>query len=196
MSKGEQTRTAIIDTALAMTTSVGLEGLTLSRLAKLAGMSKSGLFAHFDSKQALQLEVLQTAAERFKAIVIGPALALPRGEPRLRGFVDNWLDWERSTFQPGGCIFVATTVELDDKPGPLRDALVTLQSRWIEALRRTAEMGVEEGHFSPTLDCDQFAYDLYAIILGYHLFRRLLHDRKAETKVRTSFERLLENARP
>lgn len=195
MSKGEETRAAILERAFASASRVGLEGLTIGGLADEVGLSKSGLFAHFDSKEALQLQVLETAAERFVETVVAPALKAPRGEPRVRALFERWMDWEEAAFQPGGCIFIATANELDDRPGPVRDRLVALQEDWLEALATAARIAVSEGHFREDLDARQFAYDLYALILAYHHFSRLLHDPAAEERARSSFEALLAGCR-
>jgi len=159
-------------------------------------MSKSGLFAHFGSKEELQLGVLDTAVERFVNKVVAPALQAPRGIPRLQDLFDRWLSWERSPKLPGGCPFIAAAHELDDRPGVLRDRLVDYQRDWVDALATAARIGVDEGHFLADLDTSQFAYDFYSIILSYHYFSRLLRDPKAEHQARTAFQRLLEQARP
>lgn len=195
MTKGEETRTAILERAFASASRLGLEGLTIGGLADEVGLSKSGLFAHFDSKEALQLQVLETAAERFVETVVAPALKEPRGEPRVRALFERWMEWETAAFQPGGCIFIATANELDDRPGPVRERLVGLQRDWLEALATAARIAVEEGHFRPGLDVRQFAYDLYAVILAYHHFSRLLQDPAAEDRARSSFESLLAASR-
>lgn len=196
MTKGEETRAAILERAFASASQVGLEGLTIGGLADEVGLSKSGLFAHFDSKEALQLQVLETAAERFVETVVAPALKEPRGEPRVRALFERWMEWETAKFQPGGCIFIATANELDDRPGPVRERLVGLQRDWLEALATAARIAVEEGHFRRGLDVRQFAYDLYAVILAYHHFSRLLRDPTAEERARSSFESLLAASRP
>jgi len=195
MSKGEETRTVILDTALELASMDGLEGLSIGSLAREVGLSKSGLFAHFNSKENLQLGVLETAVERFVATVVTPALGAPRGEPRVRAMFENWLAWARAPFLPGGCVFVATANELDDRPGPLRDALVAAQEQWLGTLAKAAGIAVAEGHFRADLEADQFAYELYSILLAYHLFRRLLRDPKAEERSRKAFERLLASCR-
>lgn len=195
MSKGEETRSAILDTALALASTGGLEGLSIGGLAREVGLSKSGLFAHFNSKENLQLQVLETATERFVASVVLPSLREPRGEPRVLALFERWLAWTKSSFLPGGCPFVATAVELDDRPGPLRDYLVDAQTRWLATMARAAAIAVEEGHFRSDLDTEQLAYELYSILLAYHLFRRLLRDPKAEARSRRAFERLVESAR-
>lgn len=195
MTKGEETRAAVLEEAFAMASRLGLEGLTIGNLAEAAGMSKSGLFAHFQSKEELQLQVLETAVERFIETVVAPGLKEPRGEPRVRAFFERWMGWEKAKFQPGGCIFVATANELDDRPGPLRDRLVAYQRDWLQALATAARIAVEEGHFRADLDLSQFAHDLYAIFLAYHHFSRLLRDPEAEARARRSFEALLDSSR-
>lgn len=195
MSKGLRTRTAILDRALAEASTVGLEGLSIGRLARQMNLSKSGLFAHFGSKEELQLEVLATARDRFVEMVIAPALRLPRGEPRIRGLFENWLEWSRASFLPGGCPFIATANELDDVEGPLRDFLVDSQRDWLEALATAARIAVDEGHFSTGLNVEQFAYEFYSLILAYHHFHRLLEDPDTEERCRTAFDRLIERSR-
>ncbi len=195
MSKGIATRSTILDRGLAMASTEGLEGLTIGELAKAVGMSKSGLFAHFASKEELQVAVLEAAVERFIATVVAPALRQPRGEPRVRALFGNWLAWEAAEFLPGGCPFIAAAQELDDKPGRLRDSLVASQRDWLEALATAARIAVEEGHFRRDLDTAQFAYELYSIILAYHHFRRLLRDPSTTERCRSAFEALLGRSR-
>ena len=195
ISKGEETRAMILRQAIAMASSVGLEGLSIGSVAKAAGMSKSGLFAHFDSKQDLQLQVLRTAVEHFIERVTRPILAQPRGEPRVRAFFENWLAWGESADLPGGCVFIAAATELDDRPGPLRDYFVATQRQALEAAARAARIAIEEGHFRPDLDVEQFAHDFYSIILAFHHFNRLFLDPEASRRARRSFEHLLERSR-
>jgi AcrR family transcriptional regulator len=194
LTKGETTRAAILDEALALASQVGLEGLSIGELAKRLGMSKSGLFAHFASKENLQLEVLRSAADRFVEIVIRPALQRPRGEPRVRALFENWLAWAQADFSPGGCLFVSAAVELDDRPGPPRDYLVAAQRDFLGAIATAARIAVEEGHFRHDLEPEQFAFDLYSIYLAYQHFSRLLHSPEAEERLRRSFGELLERA--
>jgi AcrR family transcriptional regulator len=189
--KGQATRDAIVDHAIDLARRVGLEGLTIGRLADDLELSKSGLFAHFRSKEALQVQVLDGAAERFVAIVVKPALLVDRGVPRIKALFDRWLEWEQ---RPGGCVFVQAAVDLDDRPGPARDRLVQLQRDWLETLATTARGAIREGHFSSTVDPEQFAHDLNGIILAYHHAARLLRDREAERRARTAFAALLRAA--
>ena len=121
--KGERTRDAILRHALALATRIGLEGVTIGRLAEDLRISKSGLFAHFGSKESLQIEMLRLAGARMVDEVVRPALAISRGEPRLRALFERWLQWESSPSLPGGCPFVTASFELDDRPGPVREPL-------------------------------------------------------------------------
>jgi AcrR family transcriptional regulator len=193
MGKGEQTRALVLDHAFDLASKVGFDGLSIGGLADRAGLSKSGLFGHFQSKEQLQLEVLDTAVERFMTHVIHPALRVPRGEPRVRAFFDNWLDWARGQAQAsGGCVFIAAANELDDAgPSPLRDRLVEYQRKWLDGLARAAGLAVEEGHFRSDLDREQFAYEFYSIILAFHHASRLLRDARAGERARLQFERLV-----
>lgn len=195
MGKGEETRNVILGTAMELASTEGLDGLSIGGLAREVGLSKSGLFAHFNSKENLQLQVLETARARFIDMVVTPALKEPRGEPRVGALFENWLEWTKAPFLPGGCLFLATATELDDQPGPLRDALVSAQQDWIGTLERAARIAVDERHFRADLDTEQFAYELYSILLAYHLFRRLLRDPRSENRSRLAFNRLLESSR-
>jgi AcrR family transcriptional regulator len=184
MRKGEATREAILDHAVGLARKVGLEGLTIGRLAEDLELSKSGLFAHFRSKEALQVQVLDAAAARFVEIVVRPALEIACGEPRVRALFDHWLQWER---RPGGCVFVQAAVDLDDREGPARDRLVQLQRDWLDAIATTARGAIREGHFKSSVDPVQFAHDL-------NHAARLLRDPGAETRARKSFEALVRAA--
>jgi len=195
MRKGEQTRAAILDHAVQLASAVGLEGLTIGRLAGEAALSKSGLFAHFASKEALQVQTLERAAERFVEVVVKPGLAARRGEPRVRELFERWLRWPAEVPQPGGCIFVAASAELDDRPGPARDRLAQLQRDWLDVLAGAVRVARDEGHFRAEVDPEQFAFETYGIMLVTHLASRLLRDRQAVPRARRAFERLLESAR-
>jgi AcrR family transcriptional regulator len=192
MSKGEVTRQAILDRALALAGTVGIGGITIGQLAEGLNLSKSGLFAHFKSKENLQLEVIRVARETFVAEVLVPALAAPRGLPRVRALFDRWVKWGQ---RPGGCIFVQLAAELDDRPGPARDAVTEAQRDWLDALAHAAKIGVSEGHFSRELDIQQFAFEMYSIMLGYHHLLRFLQDAKALARTRRAFDALIARAR-
>ena len=190
MGKGEETRRAIIDEALELASTVGLEKLTIGALAGTTGMSKSGLFAHFRSKEQLQLQVLAEARQRFIEIVIAPAMQKPRGEARLRSIFESTMkQWEEDL--PGGCIFHAVSAELDDQPGPARDYLVETQRDYADTLKRAAEIAVEEGEFRKDLDLDQFVFELGSITAAYHHFGRLLGEPEADQRARKMFQGLL-----
>lgn len=191
MSKGTETRDRILDQAVRIASRDGLEGLTIGSLSSELKLSKSGLFAHFGSKDELQVQVLQAAVARFNETVARPALTAPRGEPRIRAFFENWLAWANDPRMPGGCIFVAASVELDDRPGPQRDVLAKAYGDRIAFLAKAARMAVEAGHFRADLDCEQFAFDIDCIALGFHYAKRLLLEPKAEQRARFAFERLL-----
>jgi AcrR family transcriptional regulator len=190
MGKGEETKQAIVDQALDLVSTIGLEKLTIGALASATGMSKSGLFAHFRSKEQLQLQVLVEARQRFIDIVIAPALKEPRGEARIRAiFESSMKQWEHDL--PGGCIFHAVSAELDDQPGPARDYLIEVQKDYADTLRRAAEIAIEEGEFRKDLDLDQFVFELGSITAAYHHFGRLLGDPAAEQRAHNMFEGLL-----
>lgn len=191
MSKGEQTRERIVDKAWQLARRDGLGGLSLGRLAGELGLSKSGLFAHFGSKEGLEVEVLKATAERFTEQVVRPALTAPRGVARLRKLFDNWLLWVNHPSQPGGCIFLAAAAELDDSEGPQRDYLVAAQTSLLATLAKAARIAVEAGELNRRLDTDQFAFEMLGIVMAYHHARRLLRDPKAEARAQGAFERLL-----
>jgi AcrR family transcriptional regulator len=191
VSKGEQTREAILRHALRLATRVGLEGLTIGRLAEDLRMSKSGLFAHFRSKEALQIEILRFAGSQMIEAVVRPALSAPRGEPRVRALFENWFAWEQSPSLPGGCPFMAASFELDDRPGPVRDFVVQSLRDWADTLAGAARIAVQEGHFRADLDCEQFAHDCSGIALGFVHASRLIRDPKARARAEVAFESLL-----
>jgi AcrR family transcriptional regulator len=195
VSKGEGTRDRILDRALRLASRDGLAGLSIGVLATDLGLSKSGLFAHFGSKEDLQLAVLEEAATRFTETVMRPAFRAPRGEPRIHRLFENWMSWIGDPATPGGCVFLAAATELDDREGRPRDFLVGSQRQLVASLARSARMAVEEGHFAARLDAEQFAFDLYALLFACSHWKRLLRDPKAETRARTAFERLLSAAR-
>lgn len=195
MSKGEETRSAVLGTALSLATQVGLEGLTIGKLAEHVGMSKSGLFAHFASKDNLQVAILEEASERFVAYVVAPALKKPRGEARLRALIDNWLAWSKLDFMPGGCIFVAAGVELDDRPGPARDCYIAAQKDWLGVLAGAARIAIEEKQFRKDVDVEQLAHEMYSLAIGYHFLRRIGDPVRAERRTRAAFDRLIDGAR-
>jgi len=165
-SKGAATREAIIDRAYEMARIAGVEGLSIGPLAQAVGMSKSGVFAHFGSREDLQLAVIESAARRFGEAVLGPALSQPRGLPRLRAIMHNWFEWVRSTNR-GGCVLMSSVTEYDDRPGPLHDQVARNEMRWRDVLCRAIELAIECGHLRPG-NSEQYAFELYAIPLTVH----------------------------
>jgi AcrR family transcriptional regulator len=194
MGKGEATKLAVLDEAAELASRVGLGGLTIGSLATATDLSKSGLYAHFASKEALQVEVLQHARDRFTDVVMRPALATPRGEPRLRAIFERWIAWQ-SEGLAGGCLFVDAASEFDDQEGPVRDELVRAERDKAESIAIVVGAAVSEGHFRDDVDVGQFAYELEGIILAHHHARRLMHDDRANERAHLAFERLVESCR-
>lgn len=196
MDKGLSTKSQILKVAIKMATKEGLEAITIGRIAKLVGMSKSGLFGHFQSKENLQVQILDTVAERFTQRVVLPALRCPRGEPRVRSLHQNWLRWVKGTPEhPGGCLLIAASSEVDDQPGPLNQFLRDKQNELIQTLQRAAELSKKEGHFRSDLDVQRFAWRWFSLILGFHHYHRLLADSKAEQYCEEAFDELLIQAK-
>jgi AcrR family transcriptional regulator len=180
--KGNQTRASILDRAVDLASVEGLEGLTIGRLATELRMSKSGLFAHFGSKQELQLATIGAATERFRSKVIDPALEFPDGAPRLRAMAERYLD--QLGDYSGGCFWAATSAEYDDRPGPVRDAIVASLDAWLGELERQARVaGVENP--------ERFAFELYSLVMGVNARYRLSGDQRVFAYARESIERLL-----
>lgn len=195
MRKGDETRHQILGRAVQVASRMGLDGLTIGHLAEKLDLSKSGLFAHFQSKEALQIQTIQFAAQLFVDRVIRLALKAPRGEPRVRALFERWLEWAETGTTKGGCIFVSAATELDDRDGPLREELVRQQKDWLELVASLARTAVNEGHFRRGLETEQFAHDLHGIMLAYHHARRLLRDPRAEERARRAFDALITSVR-
>ena len=195
MAKGDETRNAILRKAIGVASVSGLDGLTIGGLAKEMGLSKSGLIAHFGTKEALQLSVLQASAGMFANRVIVPARREAAGEPKLRAYFDNWIRWSHSAELPGGCLFTAASIELDDKPGICRYFLAKVQKEWAGALESAAQEAVENGDFRTNLDAGQVAFGMISILHGLHHYERLFRDRAAEPRARAAFESLIVRAR-
>ena len=198
MRKGEVTRETVLREALAQASRVGLRGITIGSLADSLEMSKSGLFAHFRSKEALQEAVLDHAVEAFSRLVVQPALREPRGEPRLRAVFERWLGWDGDAeyAQPGGCIFITVTTEFDDEPdSPVRDRIVRTQRDLLDSIETVVRAGIAEGHFREDTDPAQVAHELYGIVLGHHFATRMMRDPDGATRTHTAFEHLLDTLR-
>jgi len=191
MAKGEDTKLIVLEAGLDMASQLGLECVTIGNLAKATNMSKSGLFAHFQSKENLQIDILNYAAQSFAESVIVPALKTAAGIPRIRALVDNWIRW--SSELTGGCIFVSACADLSDRPGKVRDVLLHQQKEWVGCLRRIAQSAVQAGDFRQDIDDDQFAFDLYSLLLGFHLYYKLLDDSATRKHQEAALVRLLDS---
>jgi AcrR family transcriptional regulator len=194
MTKGGETRERILDTAFRLAAREGLDGLSLSMLAGELNLSKSGLFAHFSSKEELQMEMLHTASVRFVSTVMAPAFKQSRGLARLNALFDRWIQWASDPSLPGGCIFVAAAAEFDDREGKIREYVVGQQRLLLQAIERAASMCVETGEFRKGFDEEQFAFEFLGIYLAFHEARRLLRDPRAEKRARKAYTRLIEAA--
>lgn len=193
MSKGEHTRALILNEAVSLASQVGLEGLSIGALAARLDLSKSGLFAHFGSKEDLQRLTLKRAQGLFQECVFAPALEQPRGLPRLRALLSRWLAWiEGNESLPGGCLILSATTEYDGRPGAVRDLLVSGQRELRGAIAKAIRVAIEEGHLAPSVDPWQISFELYGIMLATHHDRRLLDDARAGARARDAIERLLQ----
>jgi AcrR family transcriptional regulator len=191
MAKGEDTKLIVLEAGLDMASQLGLECVTIGNLAKTTNMSKSGVFAHFQSKENLQIEILHYAARLFSEGVIIPALKIKAGTPRIRALVDNWIQWASEL--TGGCIFVSASADFSDRPGKVKDVLLHQQKEWINCLKRIAQSAVQVGDFRRDIDDDQFAFDLYSLLLGFHLYYNLLDDAEIRKRQETALVRLLDS---
>jgi AcrR family transcriptional regulator len=198
--KGERTRQSILERAVDVASLEGLEGLTIGRLAVELGMSKSGLFAHFGSKEDLQLATIEAASQRYIREIFTPALLEPRGYPRLMAICNSWLSYIRRGVFPGGCFFAAASFEFDSRPGPVRDRVRRLMDDWIGALERAIRMAQDEGHLDPEVDPSDLAFELNALFFGANFAFYLRGDeqatQRAERAVRARLEALRIEPRP
>lgn len=190
-TKGEQTRSEVLRIGVEMTSRIGLEGLSIGGLAQEVGMSKSGLYAHFGSKEDLQCQVLDTAADKFAESVFVPAVREPRGRRRLEALFRHWLEWETAVLD-GGCPFIGAASEFDDRPGPVRDRLIGHLERLLAAIAKAADLGRQVGDFRGDLDVEQFAYEVWAILVSYHHYRRLLDRPDSRRRAERAFATLLD----
>ncbi|MFC3228892.1 TetR/AcrR family transcriptional regulator [Marinibaculum pumilum] len=196
MSKGANTRETIIGEALSQAVELGLEGVTLGVLASRLNLSKSGLFAHFKSKEALQIAVLEAAVDRFRAQVATPAFAKPKGRGRVAALFEHWLAWLDGGEAAPGCLFVTAAQEYVQRPGPVRDLLVRSQVEWHGALRWATAQAMTQGDFRKDLDPDLFVFQMIGIALGYQHMQKLMNDPEALGRAHAAFDRLLADAAP
>ena len=193
LPKGQQTKAAIVDAALRMAAQVGLEGLSIGSLAEAMGMSKSGVFAHFGSRDELQISVIREYYARFEAQVFQPAMAQPRGLPRVRALFENWMRFTSAELD-SGCIFISGAVEFDDRPGPVRDALAEAVDAWIEAMTRAVAQACEQGHLAADADPRQISFEIHALILALHYEARFMRRPGSMERAEQGFRNILARA--
>ena len=190
--KGRQTRATILDAALALASHMGLEGLSIGALAEVTQMSKSGVFAHFGSREELQISVVREYHAKFADEVFFPAMREPRGLPRLRALFDRWIK-RVSVEIDSGCIYISGAVEFDDRPGPVRDALVTMVQTWQQSLERAIHIAIEEGHLRAETDPQQMLFEVHGLILALHHDARFLRHPGADERARVAFQRVIDH---
>ena len=194
MRKGELTRAAILDVALDLSSRDGLEGLTIGLLADKMNMSKSGVFAHFGSREDLQLEVVKLYHHRFEQEVFFPSVKEPRGIRRLESMFERWLT-RVSVEIASGCIYISGAVEYDDREGPIREELVSMVRAWQGALLRCALQSIEAGDLKPDTDAQQLVFEMYGLILALHHDARFLRMPGSVERAHKGFDRLIANYR-
>jgi len=192
MRKGELTRAAILDVALDLSSRDGLEGLTIGLLADKMNMSKSGVFAHFGSREDLQMEVLKLYHYRFEQEVFFPAMKEPRGIARLESMFARWIK-RVSVEIASGCIYISGAVEYDDRPGPIREELVAMVQAWRGALLRSVQQSIDCGDLKTGTDAQQMVYEMYGLILALHHDARFLHVPGSIERAQVAFARLIES---
>ncbi len=190
MHKGQQTKTAIVDAALGLATQIGLEGLSIGALAEVMQMSKSGVFAHFGSREELQISVIREYHQRFEAEVFEPAMRSPRGLPRLQALFANWMQ-RTSAEIDSGCLYISGAAEFDDRPGPVRDALASSVKTWLSAVHRAVVKAKEEQHLSADTDASQMSFEIHGLILALHYEARFLKTAKSLHRATHGFEQIL-----
>jgi AcrR family transcriptional regulator len=189
--KGQQTKAAIVDAALGLATQIGLEGLSIGALAEVTQMSKSGVFAHFGSREELQISVVREYHARFEEEVFYPALQSARGLPRVRALFDNWM--KRTSVEiDSGCIYISGAVEFDDRPGPVRDAIASSVKTWLAAMHRSVTSAQEEGHLSATANAQQVLFEIHGLILALHYEARFLKTPGSIDRAWQGFENILQ----
>lgn len=191
MGKSSVTRQRILTRGLALMSQVGLAGITIGVLAEQSGMSKSGLFAHFRSKDDVQIGLLDFMAEFSQEHVVRPALHEPEGLPRLRVLIRNWFGWTRRAGLPGGCPVAAGLFEYDDVDGPVRDKILVMENEWRGLLADLTRMCVERRHFQSDLDVDQFVWELCGIYLSHHAGHRFLRSADADRRAELAIDALI-----
>jgi AcrR family transcriptional regulator len=190
------THERILQHGLALMSQSGLAGVTLGVLADQVGMSKSGLFAHFRSKEDVQIGLLQYTAQVATAHVVHPAMSADEGLPRLQALVRNWFGWAQRAGLPGGCPVAAGLFEFDDVEGAVRNEIISMERQWRSLLTQVVQQAIDRGHLRQDLDVDQFVWELCGIYLIHHATQRFLRAADADRRARTAFQALLDRARP
>lgn len=188
--KGQLTKATIIEAALGLATQIGLEGLSIGAIAEVTQMSKSGVFAHFGSREELQISVIREYFSRFEQEIFFPALQEPRGLPRLQALFANWMKRVAVEIH-SGCIFISGAVEFDDRPGPVRDALASSVQTWLQALHRAVLQAKECGHLRADADAEQMAFEIHGLILAVHYEARFLKNPGSIDRTTTGFANIL-----
>ncbi|MFE8643481.1 TetR/AcrR family transcriptional regulator [Sphingomonas sp. NCPPB 2930] len=188
--KGQQTKATIVDAALGLATQIGLEGLSIGAVAEMTQMSKSGVFAHFGSREELQISVVREYHTRFEAEVFYPALKAPRGLPRLRALFANWMR-RTSAEIDSGCIYISGAAEFDDRPGPVRDALASSVKTWLRALHRALVQAKQAGHLRADADEEQMVFEIHGLILALHYEARFLRSPRSLARAHVGFDNIL-----
>lgn len=189
--KAQDTKTRLLQVGVDQLSSAGLSGVTLGQLASAAGLSKSGLFAHFKSKDQLQIDLLNEAARLSDQEVIAPSTKAAAGLPKLQALVGLWLGWSRRAGLSGGCPLAAALFELDDQSGEVRDHVSRLEAQWRGVLEAHVQDAIATGHLRPDTDAAQVVWEIQAIYLNHHVSSRFLRDPMARTRAMTAFDALI-----
>lgn len=196
MTIAQKTRERILRHGLDLLSQAGLSGVTIGQLAERAGLSKSGLFAHFRSKDEVQISLLDYMAGFAQEHVFAPAMKAPPGLPRLEDFVARWCGWAERAGLPGGCPVAAGLFELDDIDTPVRDKILAMEKEFHALLQQLLQDCIAEGHLRDSLDREQFIWELKGIYLSHHASHRFFRHSDADTRARTAFGALVDRARP
>ena len=188
--KGQQTKAAIVGAALGLATQIGLEGLSIGALAEVMRMSKSGVFAHFGSREELQISVIREYHARFEEEVFYPALEKAKGLPRLKALFQNWMN-RTSVEIDSGCLYISGAVEFDDRPGQVRDALASSVQTWLTAMNRAVVQAKDAGHLRNDADEHQMAFEIHGLILALHYEARFLKTPGSMERTVQAFESIL-----
>jgi len=195
MGKLPETKQIILDQALSLVRTIGFESISIGGLAKQVGMSKSGIFAHFKSKESLQIMVIDHAANVFVKKVVMPALKKKRGLARLEAIISNWAKWSLEE-EGGSCPLIAAAIEFDDRPGEVKERVREMLTTLHQTLVRSCQISIEEGDFSPKTDCQQVAQEIFGAMMSYHLYKKTINDPQAEKRFKKTISKILESSKP